>query len=85
MIKILIINGPNLNLLGTREKEIYGNKTINDIENECTKLSKEISVNNLIIHRGDIHHIFPKNYLKKSGLNDLIKIMMDSELEKYNG
>tara|TARA_Y100001933_G_scaffold155002_1_gene153258 strand:- start:830 stop:2626 length:1797 start_codon:yes stop_codon:yes gene_type:complete len=31
-------------------------------------LSKEISVNNLIIHRGDIHHIFPKNYLKKSGL-----------------
>ena len=31
-------------------------------------LSKEISVNNLIIHRGDIHHIFPKNYFKKSGL-----------------
>lgn len=31
-------------------------------------LSKEISVNNLILHRGDIHHIFPKNYLKKAGL-----------------
>jgi len=31
-------------------------------------LSKEISVNNLIMHRGDIHHIFPKNYLKKAGL-----------------
>lgn len=32
-------------------------------------LSKEISVNNLIQHRGDIHHIFPRNYLKKSGLS----------------
>ena len=31
-------------------------------------LSKEISVNNLIMHRGDIHHIFPRNYLKKAGL-----------------
>lgn len=31
-------------------------------------LSKEISVNNLILHRGDIHHIFAKNYLKKRGL-----------------
>lgn len=31
-------------------------------------LSKEISVNNLILHRGDIHHIFPRNYLKKAGL-----------------
>jgi len=31
-------------------------------------LSKDISVNNLILHRGDIHHIFPKNYLKKGGL-----------------
>jgi hypothetical protein len=31
-------------------------------------LSKDITVNNLISHRGDIHHIFPKNYLKKANL-----------------
>jgi len=37
-------------------------------DNDRGFLSKEISVNNLIIHRGDIHHIFPKNYLKKAGL-----------------
>lgn len=37
-------------------------------QNDKGFLSKEISVNNLILHRGDIHHIFPKNYLKKGGL-----------------
>ena len=37
-------------------------------DNDRGFLSKEISVNNLILHRGDIHHIFPKNYLKKAGL-----------------
>ena len=32
-------------------------------------LSKEITINNLLQHRGDIHHIFPRNYLKKAGLS----------------
>ena len=31
-------------------------------------LSKEITVGDLITYRGDIHHIFPKNYLKNAGL-----------------
>ena len=30
-MKILIINGPNLNLLGTREPEIYGNTSMQDV------------------------------------------------------
>ena len=41
--KILIINGPNLNLLGEREQSQYGKITLKDIENECVKLSEELN------------------------------------------
>ena len=38
--KITIINGPNLNLLGEREKEKYGNATLKQIEQNCKKCAK---------------------------------------------
>ena len=38
---IYIINGPNLNLLGTREPEIYGVDTLEDIESACASTAKE--------------------------------------------
>ena len=44
MYKILVINGPNLNLLGEREQSQYGNKDYKFIENICTKKSKELKV-----------------------------------------
>lgn len=43
-MKIAIINGPNLNLLGTREPEIYGTETLADIESNLLKVARELGV-----------------------------------------
>ena len=42
--KILVINGPNLNLLGTREKEKYGQSSLEDIRNKCEAHAKKIGI-----------------------------------------
>ena len=40
-VKLLILNGPNLNRLGKREPEIYGHETLEDVEIKLTKLASD--------------------------------------------
>lgn len=70
-MNILIINGPNLNLLGKREPHIYGNMTLNDIND---KIKVEFSKNN------NINFEFYQNNVEGEIINKL-----HSSIGKFNG
>ena len=69
MIRIRVLNGPNLNLLGTREPEVYGHQTLQDIK---SRLEEEAGAYNIALdfyqsnHEGDIieriHEAYHKGY-----------------------
>ena len=44
MKKILILSGPNLNLLGEREPSVYGSETLEDIQQKCCALGKKLGL-----------------------------------------
>ncbi len=68
--KIFIINGPNLNLLGTREKEKYGNTSLADIQKKCESHCKKIS----------IHIDFKQSNVE----GEIVNLIQDSK-EKHRG
>ena len=51
----MLLNGPNLNLLGTREPEIYGSDSLNDIEDNLMKISKKNNCE-LLCHQSNAEH-----------------------------
>lgn len=67
-MKILVINGPNLNFLGIREPEIYGNKTYKDLVKLLKKKAKESKIRLQIIqtnHEGRMVYEIQQAYYKK--------------------
>jgi 3-dehydroquinate dehydratase-2 len=43
-VRIAVLNGPNLNLLGTREPELYGHETLEDVERRLSRVGAELGV-----------------------------------------
>ena len=48
-MKLLVLNGPNLNLLGLREPEIYGNKSYQDLEEFIRKTCREENIDVTVV------------------------------------
>lgn len=71
MKKILVINGPNINMLGIREPGIYGNITLAEIEKELSSLAKELKVEIEFFqsnHEGEIVEKIQQSIGKISGI-----------------
>ena len=67
MKNILVIHGPNLNLLGSREVKVYGKVTIEDINKDLKKMARSKKVSLEIIqsdHEGDIVEAIGKSKAK---------------------
>ncbi len=69
--KIIVINGPNLNLLGEREKEKYGSVSLEDIKSDCSKYAKKNDVELTFVQsnvEGEIVSLIQNSRDKYSGL-----------------
>ena len=56
MAKLLLLNGPNLNLLGTREPAVYGADTLADIEQRCVELARQLGSHQLACFQSNAEH-----------------------------
>ena len=64
-MKILVINGPNLNMLGIREPDIYGAKTFKDLEEFIKRSADELAIDVSLFqsnHEGEIVDIIQSAY-----------------------
>ena len=68
--RILIINGPNLNLLGEREQSQYGSVSFDELKENCLKKSKELNIN--------------LDFIQSNIEGEIVTIIQDAR-KKYNG
>ena len=71
MNNIIIINGPNLNLLGSREESQYGTVTYEELKDKCTDKAKELGVNLTFFQsniEGEIVNVIQQSIKKYDGI-----------------
>ncbi|WP_343187649.1 type II 3-dehydroquinate dehydratase [Buchnera aphidicola (Periphyllus koelreuteriae)] len=70
---ILLLNGPNLNLLGNREKKIYGKLSLSNLLKKLIKYSKKLSINLIHLQSNAEHILIDKIHnSKKDKINYII-------------
>jgi 3-dehydroquinate dehydratase-2 len=73
MIKILVLHGPNLNMLGSREPQVYGLVTLNEINDDLEKLAKDERIT-LTIHQSNAEGELVDWIQKAAGVFDALII-----------
>jgi len=72
MPRILLLNGPNLNLLGTREPEIYGASTLQGIESRLQERARALQIELLSLQSNAEHELIAKIHAAKQGAVEFI-------------
>lgn len=68
-MNFFIINGPNINMLGIREPDIYGKETYSDLLNNIERWSNELNINTVVLQsnvEGEIVNFIQKAYFEKA-------------------
>jgi 3-dehydroquinate dehydratase-2 len=74
MAKLLVLHGPNLNLLGSREPEVYGKTTLNDINNDLLNKAKLNNHQLDILQSNAEHELVERIHLARTNNTDFIII-----------
>ena len=83
-MRILLLNGPNLNLLGTREKEVYGDISLSNIEKSLTEFACKEKVD-LDVFQSNIEGELVDALHRAAGAKDLICLLYTSPSPRDRG
>jgi 3-dehydroquinate dehydratase-2 len=74
MASILVLNGPNLNLLGTREPEIYGSDTLENIQDKLTSICDQAGHNINFVQSNAEHELVSELHKARDAETDFLII-----------